>query len=288
MTALVARAGNAPKPKAAVFPLAGTATQDQRDKVGFSLRMKFERDGHFEPIDGPTMVELASGGEKPVDLSTSPATLVAMSKEESPVILIWGELDANGSAFNLKVKTLDLRQKDATPNEIDKPIRQPTDMRFVTEAVLESISGVGKFSHPVENEITMDPKSMELWKANPNLVPDGDFGKSGKWTALLRSEKYPAPLSQSLPGVDKVVIYQQPAAKDGDDDPRTSVKGNVLAMNLSKDVAESNGLACLSAPFDIQPATRYRIQFRYQKRWPVAARFREGLHQRKKHRRRSG
>jgi hypothetical protein len=269
--AIIARADDDAKPKVAVFPLAGTATQDQRDKVGFSLRMKLDRDGHFEAIDGPTMIDLASGGDKPVDLSTPPAALISMSKEESPVILIWGELDAVGSGFDLKVKTLDLRQKDAKPTDLEKPIRQPTDLRFVSEQILETIKGVGTFSHPVENEVTDDPKSLELWKQNPNLVPDGDFAAEGKWIALLRSEKYPAPISDSLPGVDKVVIYKKASAGDGadDDDPATSVKGNVLAMHLSKGVAESNGLACLSAPMDIEPNTRYRIQFRYKSDGPT-------------------
>ncbi len=266
--ATFARADDAVKPKAAVFPIAGTAGEEQRDKVGFAFRKKLDRDGHFEPIDGPTMAELAAAGDKPVDLHTPPEKLVALSKEESPVILIWGELDTDGAGFNLKVKTLDLRQKDAKPTELAKAIREPTDLRFMTEEVLQTINGIGTFSHPVENETTDDPKSLALWKTNPNLLPDGDFAKAGKWIALLRSEKYPAPLSDSLPAVDKVVIYQQPARNKEDDDAQTSVKGNVLAMNLSKDVAESNGLACLSAPINIEPNVRYRIRFRYKSDGP--------------------
>jgi hypothetical protein len=263
------RADDGSKPKAAVFPLCGSATEDQRDKVGFALRMKLERDGHFDPIDGPTMADLAGAGDKPVDLQTPASTLVSLSREESPVILIWGELDAVGSGFDLKIKTLDLRQKDAKPVDLEKPIREPTDLRFVTEQVLQSINGIGTFSHPVENEVTEDPRSLELWKKNPNLVPDGDFARAGSWTALLRGEKYPVPISSGLPMTDKVVIYRQPSpTTDTDDAPKMTVKGNVLAMNLSKDVAESNGLACLSAPMDIEPNTRYRIRFRYRSDGP--------------------
>jgi hypothetical protein len=117
-----------------------------------------------------------------------------------------------------------------------------------------------------------DPKSIQLWNANPNLAADGDFATSGPWTALLRSEKYPAPLSDSLPAVDKVVIFQKRAkpGTDHDDDRLENVPNhNVLAMNLSKDVAESNGLACLSAPIQIQPDTRYRIQFKYKSYGPT-------------------
>jgi hypothetical protein len=256
------------KPRAAVFPLSGNASQDARDKVGFSLRKKLERDGHFDPIDGPTMAEMA--GDKPVDLSAKPEDLVAMSKDESPVILIWGELNTAGSGFKLIVKTRDLRQKDGVPRQIEKAIREPTDLRFVIEDVLQSIDSVGKFSHPVEDAVKNDPKSLELWAKNPNLVPDGDFATSGPWTALLREEKYAAPMSDSLPGTDKVVIYheQNKGKSLGDGMTVGAVDKQVLAMKLSKDVAESNGLACLSDAIPIEPETRYRLQFKYKSDGP--------------------
>jgi hypothetical protein len=251
----IAAADDAAKPKAAVFPLSGTATQDQRDKVGFSLRAKLDRDGHFDPIDGPTMADLA--GDKPIDLSTTPDALVTLAKDESPVILIWGELNTAGNGLDLKVKIDDLREKDAKPIEIEKPIRQPTDLRFAIEDILQQISGVGSFSHPVENAVTDDAQAREMWASNANLVNDGTFIKEGSWTALLRSEKYLAPISSELPATDKVVIY------------KLSAKQHVLAMKLSKDVAESNGLACLSAPIPIAPQTRYRLQFKYKSDGPT-------------------
>lgn len=249
----IVRADDA-KPRAAVFPLSGTAAQDKRDKVGFSLRLKLDRDGHFDPIDGPTMAELS--GDKSIDLSTTTEKLVNLAKDESPVILIWGELNTAGEGFDLKVKIQDLRLKDSKPVEMEKSIAEPTDLRFAMEAVLQNINGVGKFSHPVEDAVTNDAKSLELWAKNPNLVIDGTFKKTGSWTGLLRSEKYDAPLRDSLPDTDQVVIYQQAADH------------NVLAMKLSKDVAESNGLACLSAPIPIQQHTRYRLQFKYKSDGP--------------------
>jgi len=266
LLAAVARADDTTKPKAAVFPLSGTASADQRDKVGFSLRMKLDRDGHFEPIDGPTMAELT--GDTVVDLKTAPDKLAALSKEESPVILIWGELNTDGKGFALKIKTRDLRQTGKQPVEIDKPIKEPTDLRFAIEAILESIDGIGKFSHPVEDAVQNDPRSQQLWAANPNLVVDGTFSKTGSWTALLRSEKYDAPISTDLPATDKVVIYQPKPAKEIGDGIK-QVTRNVLAMKLSKDVAESNGLACLSAPIPIDPDTRYRLQFKYKSDGPT-------------------
>jgi hypothetical protein len=257
------RADDAPKPKIAVFPLSGTASEDQRDKVGFSLRTKIDRDGHFEPIDGPTMSELA--GDKPIDLSTTPETLVQLGKDESPVVLVWGELNSSNNGLSLKLKICDLRQKEAKlkSTEIDKAINQPTDLRFVCEEILESINGIGIFAHPLEDAVQNDPKSIEAWVKNPNLVSDGDFAEEGSWTALLRSEKYPAPLSSELPATDKVVIYKLPVDLKNNPKPH-----NVLAMKLSDDVATSNGLACLSAPIPIKPDRRYRLQFKYKSDGP--------------------
>jgi hypothetical protein len=269
LSGAIAHADDAPvaKPKVAVFPLAGDAADDQREKIGFSLRAKLDRDGHYEPIDGPTMADYAAANGKPVDLTTDVKTLTGLVKDESPVILIWGKLDAAGPT--LTINTVDLRQAGQPVHTTVKAIKQPTDMRFVVEDILGTLSGVGKFSHPVENEVQDDPAARELWQKNPNLVPDGDFATSAPWKALLREEVYAPPVSDKLPGVDKVVIYRRKVLTTGPAEVRANDGGRtVLAMNLSKDVAESNGLACLSSPFDIQPNTRYRIQFRYKSDGP--------------------
>ena len=60
------------------------------------------------------------------------------------------------------------------------------------------------------------------------LVADGDFATSGPWTALRRSEKYADQLA-SLPVTTNAIFTR-------------TTKQHVLAMNLSKDVAESNGI----------------------------------------------
>jgi hypothetical protein len=259
----------APKPKVAVFPLAGDADQDKRDAVGFSLRTKLDKDGHYEPIDGPTMADYAAAAAKPVDLTTDVKTLTDLVKDDAPVILIWGKLDAKGPT--LTVNVVDLRTADKTVHTISKPIAKPTDMRFVVEDVLKTVPGVGPFGHPVENEVTDDQASRDAWAKNPNLVPDGDFATSEPWRALLEAQDYHPPISESLPGVDKVVIYQK--KKDAKTAAVSEVHAydggdSILAFNLSKETAENNGQACLSSPFDIKPNTRYRLQFRYKSAGP--------------------
>ena len=251
----------ADKPKVAVFPLAGTAPADQRQAVGFSLRSKLDRDGHYDPIDGPTMDDLAAGKTPP--LASSPAELSAMAKEESPAVLVWGEVDGDvnsAAGASLHLKLLDTRQKGATPKQVDQPLHHPTDLRFAVEQVLATLKGVGPFAHPVENAVADDPAAAARWRSNPNLVADGDFATSGPWTALLRADKYVVGIRDALPDTDKVVILRHPDGRGG--------LTNVLAMTLSRGVAESNGLACLSSPIPIRPDTRYRLQFRYRSDGP--------------------
>ncbi len=258
---LSATAAAADKPKVAVFPLAGTAPVEQRQAVGFSLRAKLDRDGHYEPIDGPTMDDLAAG--KTLPLTSSPTELAKLAKEESPAVLVWGEMDgdvdsAGGAVLHLRV--LDTRGKSPAPKQVDQPIAHPTDTRFAIEKVLGTLAGVGTFSHPVEEAVIDDPAAAALWKSNPDLVVDGDFAKSGPWTALLRADKYVVGIRDAMPDADRVEILRHP-------DPRGGL-ANALAMTLSRDVAESNGLACLSAPIPIKPDVRYRIRFRYRSDGP--------------------
>jgi hypothetical protein len=256
----VGRADDADKPKVAVFPLGGSAPDDLREKVGFSLRAKLDRDGHYEPIDGPTMIDVASGADKAIDFQTDESTVEKLAKDQSAQVLVWGELDGGPQSPVLKIKTFDVNQPDPLPHEFTKTIAQPTDMRFVVEDILQTLEGVKKFEHPNEEAVQDDPKAREQFAKNPNLVINGDFAQDGSWEALLESQDYVPPMSDSLPEEEKVVIYRTP---DGVPTPR------VLAMNLTKRVAENNGLACLSAPILIQPNTRYRITYRYRSDGPT-------------------
>jgi len=252
-------AAGAAKPKAAVFPLGGNASASLKDHVQFAFRAKLDRQGTYEPIDGPTMADLV--GDKPITVATSINALKAFVDEQKPVVYIWGELAEEGSKWTLKVNVLDLREKDAKPHLISKVANEETEMRFAIEEVLQTIKGIDAFEHPVENSVWDDPKAKELWARNPNLVPDPNFAASGPWTVLYMAEKYPAPISATLPQTDKVCILKIPSSTSGP-------THNVLAMKLSKDCAENNGMACISEFIKIAPNTRYRLQFRYMSEGP--------------------
>jgi hypothetical protein len=250
---------NPDKPKVAVFPLGGDAPAEVREKVGFSLRAKLDRDGHYEPIDGPAMVDIA--GDKAIDFQTDLKVLTDLSKNAEPTVLIWGEVDGAGSGTKLRIKTFDLNQPDPLPHQFEKSLAQPTDLRFAVEEILQTLDGVKPFEHPSEESVSNDPALAAAFAKNPNLIVDGDFADSNHWQALLGPDVYPPPIADSLPEEDKVNIYRMPDGKGG--------IRNVLAMNLSKNVAENNGLACLSDAIPIQAGMRYRISFRYRSNGPM-------------------
>jgi hypothetical protein len=253
------RADDADKPKVAVFPLGGSADEGLRDKVGFSLRAKLDRNGTYEPIDGPTMKDLVAGRDAPITFDTKVDEIKSLVQDAGAVVLIWGQMDEK----TLKLHVYDARTTNP-PSNLEKKIDDPTDLRFAIEQVLETLPGIAPFEHPSEVSVQEDAASAAAWKANPNLLPYGNFaGADGSklWFALLREEKYNPPFQQEMPDVDRVAIVPDPEA--------SAAGGRVLAMNLSKDVAESTGLACISSAIPIQPATRYRMQYRYQSDGPT-------------------
>jgi hypothetical protein len=153
--------------------------------------------------------------------------------------------------------------------EYQAPIAAPTDVRFVVEKFLSGFSGVQPFTHPNEQAVHHDRASDALFASNPNLVIDGDFVQEGHWDALYQSEKYTVPFSVGLPGVNKVVINRFPATAG-------EPAHNVLAMNLSLEAAQNNGLAALSDAIPINPGVRYRITFRYRSDGPTTHVFVKG------------
>lgn len=248
------------RPKVAVFPLSGTTDAALREKAGFSLRAKLDRDETYEPIDGPRMLELAAEVGKPIDLDTPVETLRKLSDEEDADVLIWGQLDAAPEGSRLRLNVLDVRQPDPRPRKIGKTIRQPTDLRFVVEEVIETLAGVPKHEHPSEQAVHADAAAERLWQVNPNLVTNGDFSQPGKWEGILGPQRYELQFADAPPAPDKAVLLRGTAG---------GASSPLLAMNLSKETAYTYGLAALSAPIPIQPNTRYRLSFRYRSDKPL-------------------
>lgn len=250
----------AARPRIAVFPLGGDAPQEQRDKTAFSFRAKLDRQGKFEVIDGPQMADTTAQRQIAADFATSLDQLKTAADDVGADVLIWGDLkkQPDGSS-ELRVHLADRRPGGLT-REVRKSIKQPTDLRFAVEQSLATLPQVSPFDHPVEEAVTRDPIAEGLWAKNPNLVSNGEFTEPGKWWGIYQADKYEPAIQDQPPAIDKVCI--QRLSEDG----RTN---NVLAMNLSKSCAESNGMACLSEAIKIEPATRYRLSFRYKSDGPA-------------------
>jgi hypothetical protein len=247
----------ADKPKVAVFPLGGDAPQALRDRVGFSIRAKLDRGGIYDPIDGPAMQDLADAAQSPLNFDTSADAIQKLVSDSGAVVLVWGDVSVtDGGKTLIRLHMLDLREKSPAAHDFTQTIDDEIQVRFVVEKFLETFPGIGSFQHPNEEAVHHDPVSDALFARNPNMVIDGDFSQSGRWTGIYTSDQYPVPVEPDPPAIDKVGIY-----RDGQE--------NVLAMYLSETCAANNGLACLSEPIEIAPGARYRITFRYRSEGPV-------------------
>jgi hypothetical protein len=198
---------------------------------------------------------IAEMGEGVMVIATAPEAVKQLARLVDAQVLVWGELSNTNDGATMKLKMLDVRDTNAKPRELTKVIKQPTDLRFVSEEILETLPGIAKFEHPSEEPVTHDATAEELWQKNPNLLKNGDFSVAGQWKGIYQSEYYDVPISKDPPNEDKVVIL--PLSENG----KTN---NVLAMRLSRYCAENNGLAALSDRIEIVPDTRYRISFRYK------------------------
>jgi hypothetical protein len=244
------------KPQVAMFPLGGTSAASLRDWVGFAVRTKLDRDGTYDPIDGPTMLDMAAPAKSPISFDSPPDMIKDLARDSGAVVLIWGDISQADKGDLVRLKTLDLRQKDAEVATFQETIADSTQVRFVVERFLSTLAGVAPIQHPNEEAVHHDKISDALFASNPNMVINGDFARAGHWDALYQSDKYAAQISDQPPDEDQVAINR---VEDGH---------NALAMNLSYHCATNNGMAALSDAIEIQPGVRYRISFRYRSDGP--------------------
>lgn len=241
------------KARVAVFPIAGEAAESLRERAGFALRAKLDRTGNYDVVDGPRMQDLLSENNASVTLGSTVQQVRELGKQVDAQIVLWGEL----SGEKLQMRILDLRTPEAQGGQVqqvERAVKEPTDLRFAVEQVLESIQGMAAFEHPVEQQVWDDELSRRLWKEGPNLLSNGDFSMAGKWTGIYQSELYPVPLQDGMPPEDKVAIVRQ-AGEDG---------SGALVLHLSKYCAQNNGLAALSDSIKIKPERRYRLSYKYK------------------------
>jgi hypothetical protein len=100
--------------------------------------------------------------------------------------------------------------------------------------------------------------------------------KAGAWTAILGADHYAPPLlsvrtAAQLPE-DRVAVVPRSVAGDSAD-----TNGHCLMMRMSKSVAESNGLACVSTWIPVTQGKKYRFSVRYHSEGPTARLFLKGF-----------
>jgi hypothetical protein len=253
-----AHAAEPAKPRVVVLPLGGDASDRERERAAFAIRAKLDRQGIYEPIDGVTTTEPV--GDRKIDLSTRPDDIRAIASDEKPDVIIWGVMNAG----ELRVNVLDLRDERPQPRVFAHPIAHATDVRFAVEKLIESLPASTKHAYVSEEAVTRDPEAERRWRDEPNLMKEGTFDQPGDWRGILAADKYAPQVVDREPKEDEVVIRK---IEDGQ---------HVLSMRLSKNTAETFGLACLSGPIAIEPNTRYRLSFRYRSDGPISRPFIKG------------
>ena len=305
------RAGDAALPRVAVFPLAGDAPVEQREKAAFGLRAKLDRTQAFEVVDGYAMTDLVSGLTTPVDVKTNVAQLKSLAPDAA--VILWGSLDKQGGGSVLRLNLFDRRGgENAEPRVFDEAIPNTQDLRFVAEKILASLKDVKPFEHMTEDAITDDDAARRAWDdpANRNLVVNPDFNSA---PAAAKSYKHEIRLAATTAPTTRPerVLLDEMGAYDPVQSPtgwhwvlgpkttpvrffdalpdtdqvviyRAPARGGAesnpyLIMNLSRNTAENNGLVARSAFLPIKPNVRYRLAFRYRSDGPTQRVFVKGF-----------
>src|ERR1700683_4646875 len=133
------------KPVVAVFPLGGTSDQALRDRIGFSIRAKLDRDGTYEPLDQFAMKDLASAATEPLSADTSTDTIKTLATDSGAVVLIGGDCSPANGQDDLRLEVLDLRASPPTPRSFEETIADSTQVRFVVEKFLQTLPGIAPF-----------------------------------------------------------------------------------------------------------------------------------------------
>lgn len=183
-------------------------------------------------------------------------------------------------AGTVKSRTLTLRLYEGTKLAKTSTIEIPDDKTSPKLAVEKIVSDLTGASFAVLRQTEADhsdPAAEKRFATNPNLVENPGFeGDAKAWHAILAADDYAPPqlsedAAKNLPK-DKVAIVPSSAA--GVD---KNAVGHCLMMRVSKPIAESNGLACVSTWINVEQGKKYRFSVKYHSDGPVARLFLKGF-----------
>jgi hypothetical protein len=106
-------------------------------------------------------------------------------------------------------------------------------------------------------------------------VTDPGFEDGGKtWDAILGPDHYAPPVIDAAAAKDlkqdRVAIVPTSFAAAGE-------HGHCLMMRMSKNIADNNGLACVSTWIPVDAGKKYRFSCRYLSQGPIARLFLKGF-----------
>jgi hypothetical protein len=189
-------------------------------------------------------------------------------------------------AGTMKGRTLTLTLYEGVKRTKTASVEIPADKespKLAVEKVLTELTGA-TFAHIRDVEADhSDPAAEKRFAQRPNLVTDPGFedgikdgggGKAQTWDAILGPDHYAPPVidAESAKSLkpDHVAVVPKSFAVPG-------AAGHCLMMNMSKNVAENNGLACVSTWIPVEAGKKYRFTCQYFSHGPTARLFLKGF-----------
>jgi hypothetical protein len=271
----------------AVLPFVGGTDAEKAlaERMRFAVSQKLANDangGHtFDRLDNVQVDQTLSALQIPWGATADWAAEDDMQK----VISTLGT-DATVAGM-VKQRTLTLRLYTGAVLAKTAAVDIPSDKespKLAIEHVLSDLTGA-TFAHMRDVEADhSDPAAEKRFAQRPNLVIDSGFEaaanasgqKATAWTAILGPDHYAPPLlserSAKTLGEDRVAIVPTSVAGDS-----SATTGHCLMMRMSKNVAESNGLACVSIWIPVTQGKKYRFSVKYHSEGPTARLFLKGF-----------
>jgi hypothetical protein len=273
----------------AVLPFFAASEKDKplADKMRFAVSQKMSNDANggnqFDRLDNVQVEQLVSALQLPWETYT-PENLP--SDDDLQKLLSTLNVDKTIMGW-VKNRTLTLRLYDGQIISKTASVDIPSDKespKAAVQKILTDLTGVSFAQLRLVEADHSNPAVEKRFAERPNLVLDPGFelaaGTSdhlaANWHKILASEDKPVALisaadAEKVPE-DSVVIVPKSVAGDPKD-----AKGHCLMMRMSKNIAENNGLACISTWIPVDNNKKYRFAVRYLSKGPTARLFLKGF-----------
>jgi hypothetical protein len=273
----------------AVLPFLAASEKDKplADKMRFAVSQKMSNDANggnqFDRLDNVQVEQLVSALQIPWETYT-PENLP--SDDDLQKLLSTLNVDKTIMGW-VKNRTLTLRLYDGQTLSRTASVDIPSDKespKAAVQKILTDLTGVSFAQLRLVEADHSNPAVEKRFAERPNLVPDPGFELAAatpdhlatNWHKILASEDKPVALvsaadAEKIPE-DSVVIVPKSVAGD----PKET-KGHCLMMRMSKNIAENNGLACISTWIPVDNNKKYRFAVRYLSKGPTARLFLKGF-----------